>query len=56
MSFLDDVTDQLNLRWAWEKVRRASTPGDVWIDEIELAGFEVQLELSRNLLRVLQTR
>lgn len=47
MSFLDEVTDQLNLRWAWEKVRRASTPGDVWIDEIELAGFEVQLE--RNL-------
>ena len=47
MSFLEDVTDQLNLRWAWEKVRRASTPGDVWIDEIELAGFEVQLE--RNL-------
>lgn len=47
MSFLDDVTDQLNLRWAWEKVRRASTPGDVWVDEIELAGFEVQLE--RNL-------
>jgi hypothetical protein len=47
VSFLDDVTDQLNLRWAWEKVRRASTPGDAWIDEIELAGFEVQLE--RNL-------
>lgn len=44
MSFFDDVTDQLNLRWAWEKVRRTSTPGDVWIDEIELAGFEVQLE------------
>lgn len=47
MSFLEDVTDQLNLRWAWDKVRRASTPGDVWIDEIDLAGFEVQLE--RNL-------
>lgn len=47
MSFLDDVTDQLNLRWAWEKVRGASTPGDVWINEIELSGFEVQLE--RNL-------
>ncbi len=44
MTFLEDVTDQLNLRWAWEKVRRASTPGDAWIDEIELAGFEVQLE------------
>lgn len=47
MSFLSDVTDQLNLRWAWEKVRSASTPGDVWIDEIELAGFELGLE--RNL-------
>ncbi|MBK7578497.1 MAG: hypothetical protein IPI24_13920 [Ignavibacteria bacterium] len=47
MSFLDDVSDQLNLRWAWEKVRRSLTPGDVWIDEIELAGFEVELE--RNL-------
>lgn len=47
MNLLDDITDQLNLRWAWEKVRRASTPGDVWVDEIELAGFEVQLE--RNL-------
>ena len=47
MSFLETVTDQLNLRWAWEKVRRAATPGDVWIDEIELAGFEVELE--RNL-------
>ena len=44
MSFLEAVTDQLNLRWAWEKVRRASNPGDVWIDEIELAGFEVELE------------
>ncbi len=50
MSFLEDVTDQLNLRWAWEKVRRASTPGDVWIDEIGLAGFEVQLE--SNLQRI----
>lgn len=47
MSFLELVTDQLNLRWAWEKVRRASAPGDVWIDEIELAEFELDLE--RNL-------
>jgi len=44
MSFLEKVTDQLNMRWAWEKVRRAAIPGDVWIDEIELAGFEVELE------------
>lgn len=47
MSLLEDVTNQLNLRWAWEKVRRAATPGDVWVNEIELAGFEVDLE--RNL-------
>jgi len=50
MSFLGLVTDQLNLRLAWEKVRRASTPGDAWIDEIELAGFE--LELERNLQNI----
>src|SRR4051812_48556683 len=48
-SFLDRVCDQLNLRWAWEKVKKASVPGDVWIDEAELASFEVQLgsELQR---------
>lgn len=49
-SFLDQVTDQLNLRWAWEKVRREATPGDIWFDEIELAGFE--LELDRNLANI----
>jgi len=47
MTFLEMVAGQLNLRWAWEKVRHASIPGDVWFDEIELAGFE--LELERNL-------
>jgi len=47
MSFKDEVADQLNLRWAWEKVRREATPGDVWFDQVELAGFE--LELERNL-------
>lgn len=46
-SFLDELADQLNLRWAWEKVRREATPGDNWFDQIELAGFE--LELERNL-------
>jgi hypothetical protein len=45
--FLKEVTDQLNLRWAWDKVRREATPGDIWFDEVELAGFE--LELERNL-------
>lgn len=45
--FLDEVTDQLNLRWAWEKVRREATPGDIWFDEVELAKFE--LELGQNL-------
>jgi hypothetical protein len=45
--FIDEVTDQLNLRWAWDKVRREATPGDIWFDEIEAAGFD--LELERNL-------
>lgn len=42
-SFLDQVCDQLNMRWAWEKVKRASVPGDIWIDEADLASFEVHL-------------
>lgn len=46
-AFLEAVSTQLNLRWAWEKVRREARPGDVWFDEVELAGFE--LELERNL-------
>jgi len=45
-SFLDDVSDQLNLRWAWDKVRREATPGDIWFDEIELAGFDLALDES----------
>lgn len=44
--FLDSVTDQLNLRWAWEKVRHEANPGDIWFDEVELAGFELELEKS----------
>lgn len=50
--FLDDVTDQLNLRWAWEKVRNEAQPGDIWFDEIELAAFE--LELEKNLANIAQ--
>lgn len=48
-SFLSQVCDQLNMRWAWEKVKRASVPGDIWIDEADLAAFEVHLgrELQR---------
>lgn len=42
-SFLSQVCDQLNMRWAWEKVKRASVPGDIWIDEADLALFEVHL-------------
>lgn len=42
-SFLSEVCDQLNMRWAWEKVKRASVPGDIWIDEADLASFEVHL-------------
>jgi len=50
MSFLSEAAEQLNLRWAYEKVRRASTLGDFWVDEIALSGFE--LELERNLLSI----
>lgn len=48
-NFLDRVCDQLNLRWAWEKVKKASVPGDIWIDEAALASFELRLgsELER---------
>lgn len=42
-SFVSQVCDQLNMRWAWEKVKRASVPGDIWIDEADLASFEVHL-------------
>jgi hypothetical protein len=42
-SFLDRVCDQLNLRWAWEKVQKASVPGDVWVDESALAAFDMRL-------------
>lgn len=43
ISFLDRVCDQLNLRWAWEKVKKASVPGDVWVDEAALASFDMRL-------------
>jgi hypothetical protein len=43
-SFKDELTDQINLRWAWEKVRRHATPGDNWFDEVEVAAFELALE------------
>lgn len=43
LSFLDQVCDQINLRWAWEKVKRASVPGDIWINEAELSFFELHL-------------
>ncbi len=54
--FLDQVCDQINLQWAWEKVKRASVPGDIWIDEADLARFEVHLaseleSISEDLLR-----
>lgn len=42
--FVDEMSDQLNLRWAWDKVRREATPGDIWFDEVELAAFDIELE------------
>ncbi|WP_374005637.1 RNA-directed DNA polymerase [Delftia lacustris] len=49
-SFLIEVCDQQNMRWAWEKVKRASVPGDIWIDEADLAAFEVHLGRELHLL------
>jgi hypothetical protein len=43
---IEQIIDQLNLRWAWEKVRRAAIPGDIWVDESEVAGFELDLEMN----------
>lgn len=42
--FINQVSDQLNIQWAWEKVRKAAIPGDIWINEIELSNFELDLE------------
>lgn len=49
LNFVDQVCDQINLRWAWEKVKRASVPGDIWINEAEISSFELHLgeELER---------
>jgi hypothetical protein len=44
IELIDQIVDQLNLRWAWEKVRRAAIPGDIWIDECEVSAFELDLE------------
>lgn len=44
MGMLNEICSQLNLRWAWEKVRNASIPGDVWFDEIEISNFELNLD------------
>ncbi|MGA1826269.1 MAG: RNA-directed DNA polymerase [bacterium] len=42
--FLEQVKDQINLRWAWEKVKNAALYSDIWVNEIEFAGFELMLE------------
>ncbi|MFN7941444.1 MAG: RNA-directed DNA polymerase [Thermoanaerobaculia bacterium] len=40
----EQLCDPINLRWAWEKVRRQSRPGDHWHDEIALCEFELNLD------------
>lgn len=51
MSVLEEIAGQLNLRWAWEKVKRASVPGDVWFDEVEVASFELNLQKNLDAIR-----
>src|SRR4051812_20187260 len=43
-SFLEEVSDQLNMRWAWDKVRREALPGDIWFDSIDLARIDLRLD------------
>lgn len=47
-SFLDQLSDPINLRWAWEKVRKQCRPGDHWHDELEICDFELDLDENLN--------
>ena len=38
------ITDPTNLYLAWQKLKKALQPGDIWFDPIELANFEANLE------------
>lgn len=40
---IDLITHHDNLRWAWKKAKMAYQIGEIWFDEIELAGFEANL-------------
>lgn len=37
------IVEPNNLYWAWEKARNIYKPGDIWYNELELAGFEANL-------------
>lgn len=50
MNLLEEIANQLNLRWAWEKVKASSVPGDVWFDEVEIASFELDLHQNLSLI------
>ncbi len=47
---LKNISNIENLYWAWHKVKRFYIPGEIWYDELELAGFE--LNLHDNLLNI----
>src|SRR3989339_77877 len=42
--FLAIISDQVNIRFAWEKVKNYILSGDYWFDELDLASFELNLE------------
>lgn len=50
MNVISRIAHIENLYWAWNKARNAFRPGDVWYDEIEIAGFESNLH--ENLLQI----
>ncbi|MFD2602623.1 RNA-directed DNA polymerase [Flavobacterium suzhouense] len=43
MNILNKITDHNNLYWAWLKVKSFYKPGDIWVNELEVAQFELDL-------------
>jgi hypothetical protein len=47
---IDEIIDPSNLYLAWEKLKKALQPGDIWFDPIELAQFEANLDIEFKLI------
>lgn len=49
-TLLERIADYNNLYWAWNKAKNIYQPGDIWFNELEVAGFEA--DLSNQLLGI----